>query len=73
MSQKRLAIRQRRIGEKFPMDGKRFVVRAAENVEKPCHECAFRDGDNCAAKIEIAGLCYKGMRRDDVQAVFVEL
>lgn len=63
-------IRTRRIGERFKMDGVMYEVTEALDPMKPCGDCAFREGDNCVVRIEIAGLCYGWMRRDDKQVFF---
>ena len=63
-------IRTRKIGERFKMLGVEYVVAKAEDELKPCGECAFKRRDDCIARIEIAGLCYKGLRNDDVQVCF---
>lgn len=63
-------IRARKIGEKFKIGELEYIVAEAVDELKPCKECAFNRDDDCAVNIEIAGLCYKGMRFDDKQICF---
>lgn len=63
-------IRSRKIGEKFRIKGSEYIVTEASNEMDPCKECAFDRGKYCVVNIEVAGLCYKGMRYDDKQVCF---
>lgn len=63
-------IRQRKAGERFKVDGVTYEVEAVENEMRPCADCAFVSGDECVARIELVGICFKGMRADDVQVRF---
>lgn len=63
-------IKTRKMGDRFKVDGITYCVAEPTDAMRPCSECAFCDGDDCTARIEIVGLCYKGMRYDDKQAIF---
>lgn len=67
-------IRTRPIGDVFVMHGKKYKVVECDSAG--CQMCDMYDGapdDPCSADIEVCGLCYKGMRKDDKQVYFKEL
>lgn len=66
----RKVIRTREMGEQFKIGESAYRVEEPTDEMRPCSECDFCDGDNCLARGEVVGFCYKGMRNDNRQAIF---
>lgn len=60
----------RKVGERFKLGSTTYEVVRAEDELKPCRECVFCNGDDCDVLVDLAGLCYAGMRADGVQVCF---
>lgn len=60
----------RKVGERFKLGSTTYEVVKAEDELKPCGECVFRNGDDCDVLVDLAGLCYAGMRSDGIQVCF---
>ena len=60
----------RKVGERFALGSTTYEVVRAKDEMKPCGECVFCNGDDCDVLVDLAGLCYAGMRADGVQVCF---
>ena len=70
-SRRKQIIRTRPIGYVFNQNGKKYKVCKG----KGCDGCDFfKEGNKtCNARIDLAGLCFHGMRSDGVDVVFKEV
>ena len=63
---------ERKIGEKFTINDKTYIV-VEENEEEPCVGCAFDDTRNCHIYDELLGSCYLLNRKDKKNVCFKEI
>lgn len=67
-----MKIRTREMGSRFKFGGVTYEVAEPTGEGCACWECAFYDGSRCGdiVPIDVLGLCFRGMRSDDRQAIF---
>ena len=60
---------ERKIGEKFTINGKTYIVKEGNG----CKGCAFYDVDHCSDKLSVRGNCVKVNRYDRKEVIFKEV